>query len=147
MGCNINKINISKNTLMYNFENITIKDKFNQKTSGLNHILCKSLKKKNIPIIYPITTFFNSKNQQKLFGKILQNIKLCKKYKNIIILTSFAKHPKEMISPHDLIAYGIILGLTPTQAKKSIFNIHNLILLNKKKKTGKLITEGVELLD
>lgn len=53
------------------------------KNSGLNQVLAKLAKKNNIGIGFSLERLnkLNKIEKAKLFGKILQNIKLCNKYK------------------------------------------------------------------
>ena len=75
-------------------------------------------------------------------GRMMQNVKLCKKYKVNMVISSFATSKFELKSPSDLISFGIILGMTPKEAKESILNIDRIFEIKKDKLSG-----GVKLKD
>lgn len=89
-------------SLIYNLESSERRDKFHYKLSGLNQVLCNLAHKNNIIIGFSFSTLLNSKKRQVLLGRIIQNLKLCKKYKVKTLLASFAKKPFEMRSEKDL---------------------------------------------
>ena len=50
----------------------------------------------------------------------MQNVRFCRKYKVNTVIASFASKPEEMRSAHDLISFGISIGMHPKQAKESL---------------------------
>jgi RNase P/RNase MRP subunit p30 len=55
-----------------------------------------------------------------ILGRIMQNIKLARKYKMKIKLASFARNPYELRDCNDLLSFGILVGLHPSEAKKAL---------------------------
>lgn len=61
---------------------ITLKDRkdfFKQKNSGLNQVLAKLMKKKEVRLGVFIDELIESKEKEKILGRLKQNIFLCKK--------------------------------------------------------------------
>lgn len=60
------------------------KDKLKERNSGLNHILCKIARENNITLAVNLEELNteNKKEKAEILARIIQNIKLIKKYKN-----------------------------------------------------------------
>ncbi|MBW3010607.1 hypothetical protein KY335_05890 [Candidatus Woesearchaeota archaeon] len=112
-------------------------DFIHQRDSGLNHILCKMMHKNNTAYGISFSAILNTANRHVLLGQIMQNVRLCQKYKVGIALLSFAKEPFEMRSPNDLEAFGRVLGMK--DAKKSLNFAENML-----KTKQKQIAKGIE---
>jgi|SRR3989344_3909640 len=87
------------------------KDKIYQKDSGLNEVLCQLAKENDIAIGFSLSLILNSNRRGELFGRIIQNIKLCKKYKVKMIIGTFAKNKSELRNEKDDEALFKILGM------------------------------------
>jgi len=120
-------------------------DPLHFRLSGLNQVLCNLAHKNKVAIAFSFSSILNSKNKPQLLGRIIQNIKLCRKYKVKTIFASFAQTPFQMRSPHDLISLAIVLGMHPSEAKSSLQNILNIIKENQKKKSPEYVSEGIEI--
>jgi RNase P/RNase MRP subunit p30 len=96
----------NRDIIIFDFEKNTRKDKFHQKSSGLNHILCDLAAKHNITIAHSLNSLINLEPRFKdiILGRVIANIRLCKKYKNKTLIGSFAKEPFEMRGYKDLIS-------------------------------------------
>ena len=93
------------------------KDFQKQRNSGLNHVLAKIAKKKNIIIGINLDEIINfeRKNKSEILARIKQNIKLCNKNKLKMKFIS-EKDKKEI---YDLKSLGLILGM-PTWMTKTL---------------------------
>ncbi len=96
--------------LIFSFEENQRKDFIHQRASGLNHILCSLARKNNITIGFSFTSILNAKNRHEILGRMMQNLRMCKKFKVKTIIASFAKNPYEMRSMHDLMSLFKTLG-------------------------------------
>src|SRR3989344_8855768 len=87
------------------------KDFVHYRNSGLNQVLIKLAKKNNISIGFSLNRINNLNKLQKinLFGKIMQNIMLCNKYKVKLFIVNFI-NKNEHKNINDLIALGMSLG-------------------------------------
>lgn len=115
----------SKSDILFGIEEAQRKDFMHHRASGLNQILCKIAKQKEKTIAFSFSSVLNSKSTRKaqIMGKIMQNVKFCRKYKVKTILASFAKTPYEMRAPNEMISFGIILGMHSKEAKDSLNRI------------------------
>ncbi len=113
-----NVIEKNKDIIVFGFEQDNKKDLIHQRRSGLNHIICNLAAKNNIKIGFSFGCLLNANNQQRniLLGRIVSNIKLCRKYKTKIVIGSFASNPYEMRAFNDLIALFSTLQLHPSEA-------------------------------
>ncbi len=98
------------------------KDKLKQRDSGLNHVLCKIAKDNDVAIGIDFREFEKSEKlggfeSSSYLAKIMQNIKLCKKYKVKIIMVNIKRKNKI-----DFIGFLLSLGMTTDMAKYAVNN-------------------------
>lgn len=108
--------------VLFGAESTQPKDYAHQRGSGLNHIMCELAHKNKVAIGFSfadVLACFGSKRAQVL-GRMMQNIRLCRKYKTAMVIGSFAHDPWKMRSPHDLQAFFIVLGMHPAEAKNAM---------------------------
>jgi len=91
-----------KPSLIFNLESSSRKDKPHYRYSGLNQVLCKLAAKNNITIGFSFSELLNSKKRHILLGRIIQNLRFCKKYNCKVLFGSFAKNPFELRSDKQL---------------------------------------------
>ncbi len=96
------------------------KDSLHYRNSGLTQVTCNLAKKNNIIIGFSLKSILESKNKPVLFGRIKQNIKLCRKYKLKMLFCSLADDNFGLRNSHDMISLAITLGMTPGEAKKAL---------------------------
>ncbi len=108
-----NLIESKKTDIIYGFETLSRKDGFHFLNSGLNHVLVKLMKEKNVSYGLSFSQLLNASRQEQavILGRILQNLKLCKKYKVPVVVGSFANSPYQMRDSKDLLAFARTLGL------------------------------------
>ena len=111
--------------LIYGFEEIYKKDYLHQRASGLNHVMCEIARKNNVLIGFAYGTLFDKNEYERsiLLGRMMQNIKLCQKYKVKTILGSFSGNPFEMRSHYDLMSLFTLLGMDGKDVKESLMGI------------------------
>lgn len=91
------------------------KDFQKQRNSGFNQVLARIAKKKNITIGINFDEIIKSKNKEKILARIMQNIKLCNKYKLKMKFIS-EKYKRNL---HDLKSLALVLGM-PTWMTKNL---------------------------
>jgi len=101
-------------------EKVRGKDFMHYRDSGLNQVLCKLAKKNNVGIGFNFNDVLNSDDRKNILGKMMQNVRLCRKFKVKMVLISGAQDEMEMRAPKDLISFGVTIGMTPGEAKKSL---------------------------
>jgi len=118
-------IESGKIRLIYGFEETQKKDYLHQRASGLNHTLCELCKENNVAVGLAYSPLSNEDNLRTslIMGRMMQNIKLCQKYKVKTVIGSFSDKPFDMRSPHDIISLFSILGMDRKKIKESLTNI------------------------
>ncbi len=102
-----------KADIIFGFEALSRKDGFHFLNSGMNQVIAKLMNDKNVAYGISFSQLLAASRQEQvvILGRIMQNIKLCKKYKVRIIVGSFASFPYQMRDPRDLLAFARTLGL------------------------------------
>ncbi len=90
-------------------------DYMHSRNSGLNQVLVKIAKKNNIGIGFSFNKILKLNNNERidLFGKIMQNIMLCNKYKVKMYIVNFVNDKLDERSANDLKDFGVTLGMLP----------------------------------
>ena len=90
------------------------RDFMHSRNSGLNHILCKIACENNkaIGINFNFLLEMNEHERIITLGRIIQNIKLCRKYKVKVYIVNIIKKWNDERSAKDLKSFGNILGLS-----------------------------------
>ena len=109
-------------------------------------MLCKLAKKNNIAIGFSFNEILKSKEKSKLIGRMMQNIKLCRKYKVKMVFASFAKNKFEMRAVKDLLSFCRVLGMTPREAKSALNQAENIFKKNQERKSKNYIAEGMKII-
>ena len=91
-------------SLIFDLEAIANHDPFHFRASGLNQVLCKAAAKNNVIVGFSFSTILNSIKLRRavILGRIMQNIRLCRKYNVKTALLSFAKKPYELRAKNNL---------------------------------------------
>lgn len=108
--------------VMFNLEHQHKRDKHHYKKSGLNQVLCKLAKTKKITVAFSFNSVLSSDDKGFFLGRMMANMNMCQKYKNKILIASFATNPKDLRFWKDLVSFGIVLGLNPKDAKAAVLN-------------------------
>lgn len=95
------------------------KDYQKQRNSGLNHIMVKIAKEKNLCVGILLDEIIESKKLEKakILDRLKQNIFLCNKQK--VQMKFISKDPKNKRNPSDLKSLGAILGMPSWMTKVS----------------------------
>ena len=131
--------------VLFGMEFHKTKESMHFRASGLNQVLCKLANNNKVIIPIPLKLINDSDNKPLIFGRIMQNIMLCRKYKVEQAIASFAEKPYELKSSNGLMSLAITLGMDIPSAKKSLNSIGEKIKHNQKKKSPDYIKEGIEL--
>ena len=96
-------------------------DSLHFRNSGLNQVLCKLAKKNNIAIGFNLSDILNNDKLAKIniVGKMMQNVRLCRKYKVRMIVGSFAKDKYELRSIDSLKAFASCIGMDGREIKNA----------------------------
>jgi len=94
------------------------KDSSKQRNSGFNHILAKIAKKNNVSIGINLNEIIDSnsrKSKAEIIGRIIQNIKICKKNR---LDMEFIIRKNKKINLQNIKSFGLILGMPTWMTKK-----------------------------
>mgnify|MGYP001325267752 CR=1 FL=1 len=111
-----------KPAFAYGFEWGRVADKHHYRSSGLNQVLCKIALKNETKIVIPVREILLLKGRERaqVLGRIMQNVRICKKYKVVVKLASFAHSPYQMKGVKELASFGTILGMDSGMVKKGM---------------------------
>lgn len=123
------------------------KDFMRERNSGLNQIICKIAAEKKVVVGIDFNEVLQAENRELIIGRIMQNIKLCRKYKVKMLLASFASGLLELRDAQDLIAFAQTIGMTPEEAKESLKVIWDIINRNREKKSPEYVAEGIRIVE
>ncbi len=112
--------------IVYNLELSAGRDFAKARNSGLDKPTCQFARENNVIVAFSFANVLNAANQQQLIGRIIQNVKLCRKYKAKTAIASFAAEPYGMRSPHDLKSFLLSFGMDTSSAKKSMEAVSEL---------------------
>ena len=101
-------------------EKIRIKDFMHSRDSGLNQVLCELARKNGIAIGFNFNDVLKSKNRSLILGKMMQNVRLCRKYKVKMVILSGAKNRYELKAAKDLASFGRVIGMAPGEVKNAL---------------------------
>jgi len=134
----VEKINID---ILISPEKEVKRDSLHHRNSGLDQIICRLAKKNRIAIGFSFSSILNSKNPGELLGRMMQNVRFCRKFKVRMILGSFANNEFELRNKAVLAAFGACIGMSGKEIKKAL-DLDSLI-----KKKRNYVCKGVELID
>ena len=109
-----------KTDFIYNLEDSKKEDKMNRRSSGLNQVYCKLAHDKGIAVAFNFNLVLHAENRDVILGRMMQNVRFCRKYKVKMIIASFAINTYEQRAPNDLIAFGRCIGMTEKEAKDAL---------------------------
>ena len=115
--------------------------------SGLNQVLCKIAKEKEIGLFISLNfTQVIKKNFAKEFGRINQNLKFARKYNIPIYLNYIIRDSNQLKTPFELKSIMSLFDLSLSQKTNSINLLEQKIKENNFKKSEKAICDGIEII-
>ncbi len=105
-----------KTNLLLNPHQGQTADALHFRRSGVNHIVCALAHENNVAFVFTLDHVLTSLEM----GRVMQNIRLCRKYKVKMFMFSNAKTIYEMRGVQDMMAFCRILGMTPGEAKVAL---------------------------
>lgn len=121
----------NKNTIRYAIEKLKgliivdseaskDRDFMDYRNAGLNHVLCKLAKQNGHVISFNFNLVLNSEKKALILGRMMQNVKLCRKFKINMLIGSFAKNSYELRSKDALLNFGVCIGMHARDAKEAL---------------------------
>lgn len=114
---------------------------------GINHIFAKKAAENDVCIVidYSSLNFENLYKECKEYQKILEIVKLCRKYKVSFIFASFAKNIFDLRDFKFFESFKYVLGFEEREIKENWSRVEKILNENKKRRSKKWIMPGVEL--
>jgi len=111
-------------------ERVSGKDPLDQKNSGVDDVMARFMAERGIAIEIRLSELLSCYGvvRAQVMGRMRQNIRLAKKYKTPIIITSGARDRLGMRAPQDLSSLGITLGMDVGQAKKAVSDFPAMLI-------------------
>lgn len=141
-------LNLNRKAAQTKEVDILTHPEYNRKDSGLNHVMAKLATKNKVAIeINFREILLSSKNTRShIMHHIQKNVKLCKKYKTSIIISSGAVSHWQMKDPKVLMSMGCLLGLKLNESKKALSETpKNMVKMVKERQDKKWIRPGVKV--
>jgi RNase P/RNase MRP subunit p30 len=105
-----------RNVMLLDPQVVPIKDHLHYRKSGLNQVMCGLANKNDIIIGFSLENL----RDPVMKGRVMQNIKLCRKYKAKMAILSLAKDKYSLRGVRDLISFAKTLGMTEPEAKLAL---------------------------
>jgi len=121
---------------------------FEREDPGLNHVLVKEAAKNGVAIEINLREVLiaSKRTRVKVLENIARNVMLAKKFHTPLVICSGAVSHWMMRDPQVLVSLAVELGLSIKEAKNAIIEVPRRIVEQaKKRRDGKLIMEGVEV--
>jgi ribonuclease P/MRP protein subunit RPP1 len=118
--------------------------------SGLDEASIKFAANNNVAIEINFGEILHAYRKSRSFvlSHIAKNVMLCNEFGAHLIVSSGAKSKWDMRDPRELVAVGTVLGMELNKAFDSMSTVpEQIIEKNKAKLEGKIITEGVEVVE
>jgi ribonuclease P/MRP protein subunit RPP1 len=141
-------LNLNRKAVETKEVDILTHPEYNRKDSGLNHVMAKLAAKNQVAIeINFREILLSSKNTRShIMRHIRENVKLCKKYKTSIIISSGAVSHWQLKDPKVLMSMGCLLGLELNEAKDALSKTpENMIKMIKERRDRRWIRPGVKV--
>jgi len=117
--------------LLFDLESDQRKDYIHNRNSGLNQVHCKLAKEKKKMIAFSFNQVLKSQKPEIILGRLMQNLRLCRKYKNDFVIASFATKPYEIRYSKDYVSFLKAVGADNKIAKEAIEKISKFFSLKK----------------
>ncbi len=95
------------------------RDTLRQVDSGINHVVAKEAKKKDIKILIDLKKFrdLEKKERSKILARMMQNVEISRKAGCEMKIASFAQEEKEIIDEKGRQSFGTTLGMSSQQVR------------------------------
>lgn len=115
-GTNRKAVENQNNDILLNPHASRSKDFMHSRNCGLNHVLCKLANENNVAIGFSLDRMHEPDD----LARVKLAIKLCRKFKNKIVVFSFAKNIYEMRAVNDIYSFLQVIGMDSGQARNAL---------------------------
>lgn len=142
-------LNLNRKAVQTKEVDILAHPEYDRRDSGLNHIMAKLAAKNKVAIEINFREILqSSKNTRShIMHHIQENVKLCKKYKIPIILSSGAVSHWQLKDPKVLISMGCLLGLDLNESRDALLKTpESMIKMIKERGDSRWVRPGVKVI-
>lgn len=123
---------------------------FNRRDNGLDEVCLNAASKNNVAIEINFRELLSTyrKNRAIMLEKIGTNVRLCQELGVKMVVSSGAQSVWEMRDPRELVSIANILGMELAASFSTVSDIPAWIVeRNKQKLTGKIVADGIEIVE
>ena len=119
-----------------------------RRDSGINHILAKKASENNVAIELSINSIIRTRLslRAKILSQFRQILKLQRKFKFPLIITSNAYSIYDLRTPEDIIAFADCLEMTPDEITSSLFK-NPMDIIERSKIRKNVIVKGARIIE
>lgn len=123
-------------------------DFMHQMNSGIDYVIARACAEKGIAIELCFASVLNSygRRRSQIIARMAQNVSICRDCGCDVIITSGAKDKYGLRAPRDLMAFGVLLGMSQEEAEQAVSRNPGRIL---KRSAGRrdpnIILKGLEV--
>ena len=119
------------------------KDHLHYRKTALNQVMCKLAKGNGTAIGFSLGNILSAKDRPLVMGRIMQSVRLCRKYKVGMVFASFAEDKYGTRGFSEMLALAHALGMSPGEASNAL-ELAGKLLESKKVRKG---AKGVMIVD
>jgi len=123
-------------------------DFMHQLNSGIDYVIAKACAEKGIAVEFCFANILNSFGRKcsQLLSRMAQNVRICRGCSCDMVITSGASEKFGLRAPRDLIAFGVLLGMTLKEAGDAVStNPKKILKKSGNRKNPNIITKGLEV--
>ena len=123
-------------------------DFMHQANSGIDYVIARACAERGIAIELNFSNILNSygRRRARIMARMAQNVRICRDKRCDVVITSGAKGKHGLRAPRDLMAFGILLGMTPEEAKAAVSeNPRKILKRSDDRNNPDIILKGLEV--
>ncbi len=98
------------------------KDFMHQSNSGIDYVIARACAERGIAVELNFSNALNSRGRKRteIMARMAQNVRICRDTGCGAVITSGARDEHGLRAPRDLMAFGILLGMSPEEARATV---------------------------
>jgi RNase P/RNase MRP subunit p30 len=124
------------------------KDFMHQMNSGIDYVIARACAEKGIAIEFCFANVLNShgRKRSQILARMSQNVVICRYSGCDMVITSGASEIYASRAPRDLMAFGIVLGMSQEEAKNALSaNPKRILDRSARRRDQNIILNGLEV--
>lgn len=124
------------------------RDFMHQMNSGIDYVIARACAEKGIAIEFRFANVLGSRGRKRaqVLARMAQNVRICRKAGCDMVITSGSRDNHGLRAPRDLIAFGIVIGMSLKEAKAAVSeNPGRILKRSGDRKNPDIILKGLEV--